>query len=70
MIAKLERTHSNVQTWNKHRIPQWEQQSTTNQQQQNRPLRTTNSFLVICMENQYSENVSIDAFDNKTRLKS
>ena len=43
--------------------------STTNQQQQNHCLRTTNPFLVICMEKQYSENVSIDAFDNNTRLK-
>ena len=29
----------------------------------------TNPFLVICKEKQYSENVSIDAFDNNTRLK-
>ena len=56
-------------TWNKHRTPQWEQQSITNQQQKNRRLRTTNPFLVICMEKQYSENVSIYAFDNNTRLK-
>ena len=46
-------------TWNKYRTLQWEQQSTTNQQQQNR--RRT--------EKQYSEKVSIDAFDNNTRLK-
>ena len=56
-------------TWNKHRTPLWEQQSTTNQQQQNRRLRRTNPFLVFCMEKQYSENVSIDAFDNNTRFK-
>ena len=56
-------------TWKKHRTPQWEQQSTTNQQQPNRPLRMTNPFLVICTEKQYSKNVSIDAFDNNTRLK-
>ena len=54
---------------NKHRTPQWEQQSTTNQQQQNRHLRTTNPFLVICTEKQYSGNVSIDGYDNSTRLK-
>ena len=49
MIVKLEMAHSNVQkTWNKHRAPQLEQQSTANQEQQNRRLRTTNPFLVIC----------------------
>ena len=70
MIAKPERTHSNVQqTWNKHRTPQWEQYSTANQQQENRRLRTTNPFLVICTDTQYSVNASIDAFDNNTRLK-
>ena len=53
-------------TWNKHRTPLWEQQSTINQQQQNH--RATNPFLVICTEKQYSENDNIDAFDNNTRL--
>ena len=42
-------------TWNKHRTPQLEQQSTTNQEQQNRRLRTTNPFLVICTEKQFSD---------------
>ena len=56
-------------TWNKHRTLQREQQSTANQQQQKRRLRTTNTFLVNCMEKQCSGNVSIDAFDNNTRLK-
>ena len=56
-------------TWNKHRTPQWEQQSTTNQQQQNRRLRMTNPFFVICMEKQYSGKASIYAFDKKNRLK-
>ena len=35
----------------------------------NRSLRTTNPFLVICTEKQYSKNVSMDAFDNNTKLK-
>ena len=40
-IAKLEMTQSNTKiTLNKHRPPQWEQQSTTNQQKQNRRFRT------------------------------
>ena len=56
-------------TWNKHKTPHWEQQSTTNLQQQNRRLRTDKSFLVFCMEKQYSENVRIDAIDNSNRLK-
>ena len=34
-------------------------ESTTNQQQQNRRLRTTNPFLVVCTETQYSENLRI-----------
>ena len=33
-----------TKTWNKHRTPQWEQQSTMNQQQQNRCLRTDSSL--------------------------
>ena len=28
-----------------------------------------NPFIVICMEKQYSENISIVVFDNNTRLK-
>ena len=56
-------------TWYKHRAPKWEQQSTTNQQQKSRHLRTTDPVLVICTEKQFSENVSIDVFDNNTRLK-
>ena len=51
-------------TWNKK-----EPHSETNQQQQSRRLRMTNPFLVICTEKQYSENVSIDVFDNNTWLK-
>ena len=62
MIAQLERTHSNVQQ----NMEQTQQQSTKNQKQQNRRLRTTNLFLVICTGKQYSESVSIDAFDNNT----
>ena len=70
IIAKLEMTHNNVQqNMEQTQNPTMGAQSTTNQQQQNRRLRTTNPFLVICMEKQYSENVSIDAFDNYTRLK-
>ena len=34
-------------TWNKHRTPQLEQQSTTNQQQQNRRLRTMITSLLF-----------------------
>ena len=70
MIAKLEKKHSNLQqNMEQTQTPQWKQQSTTNQQQQNRCLRMTNPFLVICTEKQYSENVSKDEFDNNTRLK-
>ena len=44
MIAKLEWTQSNAQQEKtNYRIPQWEKQSTTNQQQQNHRLRTDNS---------------------------
>ena len=49
----------------KHRTPLWEQQPTTNQQQQNRRLRTT---LPCYLYGKATENVSIDAFDNNTRL--
>ena len=70
MIAKLERTHSNVQqNMEQTQNTTMGQQSTTNQQQQNRPLRMTNPFLVICTEKQYSENVNIDAFDYKLANK-
>ena len=60
----LERTHSYVQL-----VMEQTQSpimgSTINiQQQQNLRFRTTSPFLVICMEKQFSENVSIDAFDN------
>ena len=52
-------------TRKKHITLQWEQQSKTNQQQQlSRRLRTTNLY-----GKQYSGNVSIDAFDNNTRLE-
>ena len=70
MIAKLERTHSNVQQ-NKEQAQNPTMGATINNEsiQRNRLLRTTNPFLDICMEKQYSENVSIDAFDNNTRLK-
>ena len=66
MIAKLGRIHSNVQqnmeqTQNPTR---W----SSNQQRINNN-RTDKSFLVFCMEKQYSENVSIDAIDNNNRLK-
>ena len=66
MIAKLERTHGNVQqNMEKNRTPLWEQQPTTNQQQQNRRLRAT---LPCYLYGKATENVSIDAFDNNTRL--
>ena len=74
MIAKLERTHSNVQqnmeqTQNHTMGATSNNESTANQQQRNRHLRTTDRLVVICTEKQYSENVSIDAFDNNKRLK-
>ena len=70
MIAKLERTHNNVhrnieQTQNPTMGATIDNESTRAELR----LRTTNPFRVICTEKQYSENVSIDAFDNNTRLK-
>ena len=45
MVVKLERTQSNVQqNIEQHWHPQWEQQSTTNRQQQNRRLKTDSSI--------------------------
>ena len=62
MIAKLDRTHSNEQQ-NMEQTQNPTMGATINTN------RTTNPLLVTCPEKQYSENVSIDAFDNKTRLK-
>ena len=64
MIAKLDRTHSNEQKKHGTNI---EPHNGSNIQQRINNNRAT-AFLVICTEKQYSENVSIDAFDN-TRLK-
>ena len=68
MIAKLERTHSNVQQ-HMEQTQNHTMGATTNHQQRNRRVWTTNLLIVICTEKQYSENVSIDAFDNNKRLK-
>ena len=62
MIAKLERIHSNVQQ-NMEQIQKPTMGATINNN------RTAALERVICLEKQYSENVSIDAFDNNTRLK-
>ena len=44
MIEKLERKQRHAQKHGKHRTRPWEQQSTPNQQQQNRRLRTNSSL--------------------------
>ena len=49
--------------------PTVEQQSTTNQKQQNRRIRTGKHFLVSFVEKLYSDNISIDTINKNTRLK-
>ena len=70
MIAKLEGAHSNVQQ-NMEQAQNPTIGATLNNLSTitERPPSYDNLFLVICTEKQYSENVSIDAFDNNTRLK-
>ena len=52
VIAKLEKTHSNIQqSMEQTHTPPWEQQSTTNQQQQNHCLRTDKPSLVFVWKN-------------------
>ena len=70
MIAKLKRTYSYVQqNMEQTQIPTMGATINNESTTTDPPLRTTNPFLVICMEKKYSENVSVDAFDSNTRLK-
>ena len=66
MIAKLERTHSNVQQ-NMEQTQNPTMGATINNR--TAALERPTPFLLFVWKSQYGENVSVDAIDNNTRLK-